>query len=165
NPGDIFALKIINNERLGGEPYFGTGKTDWTNAISNDMAARNELHLSYGGASQVTNYYISLGTDLGNGLFKREDFNSYNVKANLDSKPLDRLKISTTLSYNYNEHKSGSIDNFSQAFFFQPTYNIHGPDGSYTTYTSATGDVSYNPVTLNKSVDNKTIGKNFMGSA
>src|SRR5699024_5346369 len=110
-------------------------------------------------------YYISLGTDLGNGLFKREDFNSYNVKANLDSKTLDRLKISTTLSYNYNEHKSGSIDNISQAFFFQPTYNIHEPDGSYTTYTSATGDVSYNPVTLNKSVDNKTIGKNFMGSA
>lgn len=164
DPTNTNAQQIVNNKRTNGDPYFGSGQTDWADEITRSAGVSHDFNLSYGAGNDATNYFVSLNTKLNKGLFKRDEFNSYNIRANIDSDPKDWLSLNASLSYNYNSDKSGNATNFSSAFFFQPTYNTYDGAGDYTRLVSNTGNESYNPVARNKEISNSQIGNNVVGS-
>src|SRR5699024_2929706 len=164
NPFNLDAQQIVNNQRNTGEPYFGNGQTDWEEQLTRSAGVTHNFNLSYGASNDVTNYFVSLNTKLNKGLFKREEFNSYNIRANIDSDPLDWLNLNASLSYNYNQDKSGNATDFSSAFFFQPTYNVYKKGGEYTRLADMSGSERYNPVAQNQEISKDQVGQNVIGS-
>src|SRR5699024_422853 len=156
--------QIVNNQRNTGEPYFGNGQTDSEEQLTRSAGVTHNFNLSYGASNDVTNYFVSLNTKLNKGLFKREEFNSYNIRANIDSDPLDWLNLNASLSYNYNQDKSGNATDFSSAFFFQPTYNVYKKGGEYTRLVDISGSERYNPVAQNQEISKDQVGQNVIGS-
>ena len=164
NPTNTNAQQIVNNQRTTGEAYFSDGQTDWVDQLDRSAGVTHDFNLSYGASNEVTNYFVSLNTKLNKGLFEREKFNSYNIRANIDSNPLDWLSLNASLSYNYNKNRSGNATDFSSAFFFQPTYDVYNWSGGYTRLVNISGDERYNPVARNMKMTNKEIGQNVVST-
>ena len=121
-----------------GKNYNVLAKTDvnWLDEVFNDAALLQSYELSVSGANAKTNYYVSGGYYDQEGIAPGSDFNRYSLRANVEQRAADWLKVGTNTLLNYQEielAQSGDytiVTPISAARFMMPYWNPRRPDGS-----------------------------------
>ena len=129
-----------------GKNYDLLGKTDvnWLDAVYNNAALLQNYELSVSGASDRTNYYISGGYYNKDGIAVGSYFDRYSLRANVEQRAADWLKIGTNTMLNYQgieQADEGSytlVTPISAARFMLPYWNPYRPDGSIASIDDGT---------------------------
>lgn len=129
-----------------GKNYDLLGKTDvnWLDAVYNNAALLQNYELSVSGASDRTNYYISGGYYNQDGIAVGSYFDRYSLRANVEQRAADWLKIGTNTMLNYQgieQADEGSytlVTPISAARFMLPYWNPYRPDGSIASIDDGT---------------------------
>lgn len=123
---------------------FGEG-TNWQNAIFQEALNQN-YQLNFSGGSEKTNYSISGGYSLQDGIVVNSDFERYNFRVNIDQEVNSRIKVGTSASMSYIKSRGvltgaqspGAAVNFPgatiAALLFPPTLPVlnENQPGGYT---------------------------------
>jgi TonB-linked SusC/RagA family outer membrane protein len=141
----------------------GTINTNWYDPVLRTGAIRN-VDLSISGGSDKVQYMISGNNFLQEGVMKKSDFKRSTGRVNLDFKPLDKMKIGTSILYSYNTRgRLRNDDNISGGlegtYFYPPNKGIYNPDGSY--YKIATFE---NPIAAIEESNITMLTNRFLGS-
>lgn len=131
-----------------GKNYDLLGKTDvnWLDAVYNNAALLQNYELSVSGASDRTNYYISGGYYNKDGIAVGSYFDRYSLRANVEQRAADWLKIGTNTMLNYQgieQADEGSytlVTPISAARFMLPYWSPYRPDGSIASIDDGTVD-------------------------
>lgn len=129
-----------------GKNYDLLGKTDvnWLDAVYNNAALLQNYELSVSGASDRTNYYISGGYYNQDGIAVGSYFDRYSLRANVEQRAADWLKIGTNTMLNYQgieQADEGSytlVTPISAARLMLPYWNPYRPDGSIASIDDGT---------------------------
>ena len=129
-----------------GKNYDLLSKTDvnWLDAVYNNAALLQNYELSVSGASDRTNYYISGGYYNQDGIAVGSYFDRYSLRANVEQRAADWLKIGTNTMLNYQgieQADEGSytlVTPISAARFMLPYWNPYRPDGSIASIDDGT---------------------------
>ena len=129
-----------------GKNYDLLSKTDvnWLDAVYNNAALLQNYELSVSGASDRTNYYISGGYYNQDGIAVGSYFDRYSLRANVEQRAADWLKIGTNTMLNYQgieQADEGSytlVTPISAARFMLPYRNPYRPDGSIASIDDGT---------------------------
>ena len=129
-----------------GKNYDLLSKTDvnWLDAVYNNAALLQNYELSVSGASDRTNYYISGGYYNQDGIAVGSYFDRYSLRANVEQRAADWLKIGTNTMLNYQgieQADEGSytlVTSISAARFMLPYWNPYRPDGSIASIDDGT---------------------------
>lgn len=129
----------------------GTANTDWQREVIQKGLIQN-LNLSVMGASKDgnTNYGFSTGLTDQKGVLINTGFKRYSLRANVESKFFDLLKIGTNLNYSLSKQTGGSSSMYTNygAANYRPDVPVRNPDGSY-----ANDGLSDNPVATRMATD------------
>ncbi len=107
---------------------------NWMDEISNESAIRTEHILSASGGSERTNYLISMGYYMEDGILQNTDFNRYTGRVNVDSQAKDWMKIGLNANFAHSESDYLSFDGSSTsnvwytAQFMAPVYPVYLKD-------------------------------------
>ena len=111
----------------------GKTNTDWYDELfRNSVSTTHNLSIN-GGGDKYT-YYTSLAYTRNAGLLKNNDYDRYNLTANLSMHPSQKVKIDFGASMSYQYSKSpalNSLDPFQYAYFANPYEKPYNEDGSY----------------------------------
>ena len=111
----------------------GKTNTDWYDELfRNSVSTTHNLSIN-GGGDKYT-YYTSLAYTRNAGLLKNNDYDRYNLTANLSMHPSQKVKIDFGASMSYQYSKSpalNSLDPFQYAYFANPYESPYNEDGSY----------------------------------
>jgi len=140
-----------------------TINTNWYDPVLRTGALRN-VDLSISGGSDKVQYMISGNNLLQEGVMKKSDFKRSTGRVNLDFKPIDKMKIGTSMLYSYNSRgRLRNDDNISGGlegtYFYPPNKPIYNADGSY--YKIATFE---NPIAAIEESNITMITNRFLGS-
>lgn len=108
---------------------------DWRDVLYNNHAPMMSHDLTISGAGERNNYYVSAGYLTQEGISPSSNIERYNLRINLEMKPLTWLKagINTTVGYtksNYSESGGNSGHNPSHAVYrLNPYFNPYNEDG------------------------------------
>ena len=109
--------------------------TNWYDELfRNGVSTTHNLSISGGGEKYT--YYTSLAYTRNAGLLKNNDYDRYNVTANLTMTPNQkvRLDFSATMAYQYSKSPAlSTFDPFKYAYFANPYEKPYNADGSYCT--------------------------------
>jgi len=72
--------------------------TDWMSLVLNNNAVQHEENISISGATDKTNYYVSLGYASQEGIAKSNSLDRFTFRSNIDQKVYNWLKIGTNVS-------------------------------------------------------------------
>ena len=130
-----------------GKNYDLLGKTDvnWLDAVYNNAALLQNYELSVSGASDRTNYYISGGYYNQDGIAVGSYFDRYSLRANVEQRAADWLKIGTNTMLNYQgieQADEGSytlVTPISAARFMLPYWTRTDPTDRLPRSTTARG--------------------------
>lgn len=142
-------IGIVGIVRSGKDRFKGWTK-DQQDAYLNELSQNNtnwydELfrngvstthNLSISGGSEKYTYYTSLAYTRNAGLLKNNNYDRYNVTANLTMTPNQkvRLDFSATMAYQYSKSPAlSTFDPFTYAYFANPYEKPYNADGSYCT--------------------------------
>ncbi len=145
----------------------GTG-TNWQNSVYRTAIAKNH-QLSFSGAKEGINYYLSggyldqEGTIIGSGL-KR-----YTIRLNVDAKVKSWLKVGSNLTSGITNEKVTVNQSFqgliSNTLLQSPDIPVRNTDGTFAGPPSSDQSVTYyNPVAEALVRKNTLIRKNFLGN-
>ena len=81
--------------------------TDWADAGYRD-GIRNEFNFKTSGGTENTKHYFSLGYLSDEGYVQESQFDRYSARLNVNTKPMDRVKINTNLDYSYSEYNDAT---------------------------------------------------------
>ena len=113
--------------------YVAYPNTDWYDELfRNSVSTTHNLSIN-GGGDKYT-YYTSLAYTRNAGLLKNNDYDRYNLTANLSMHPSQKVKIDFGASMSYQYSKSpalNSLDPFQYAYFANPYESPYNEDGSY----------------------------------
>ncbi len=115
--------------------------TDWYGEVLQTGFSHNH-NLSLSGGSERTTYFMAIGYTNQNGMLKRNEFERYSARFNLDHRVGKRLKIGASVSYADNLSASPNTGSTTGAAFnlaglgriplvTAPTVAPLNPDGSY----------------------------------
>ena len=145
----------------------GSG-TDWQDEVYRTAIAKNH-QLSFSGAKEGINYYLSAGfldqegTIIGSGL-KR-----YTIRLNTDAKVKSWLKVGANLTSGITNEKVTVNQSFtgliSNTLLQSPDIPVRNADGTFAGPPSSDQSVTYyNPVAEALTRENTLIRKNFLGN-
>lgn len=151
---------------LGGVLDDKGANTDWQKEITRTAYTKN-YNLSFGGGSEKTTYYGSVGVQRQEGILRNSNLDRYTGRINVSQKLLeDRLTLDVNLNAAYTDNQRPPIDNSSGgsapgspgslvggALAANPTYPAYDADGTPFKYQSG------NPLTtlaLQKDVTSTT---------
>lgn len=145
----------------------GSG-TDWQDEVYRTAVATSH-QLSFSGAKDGTNYYLSGGYLDQEGTLLGSGYKRYTMRLNLDSKVKDWLKVGATLNagitnetITINQSYGGLISN---TLLQAPDIPVRNIDGTYASPAEGSDFVTYfNPVAEALTKENKLIRKNFLGN-
>jgi TonB-linked SusC/RagA family outer membrane protein len=72
--------------------------TDWMSLVLNNQAVQHEENISISGATDKTNYYVSVGYSSQEGIAKSNSLDRFTFRSNIDQKVYNWLKIGTNVS-------------------------------------------------------------------
>lgn len=153
------------NQYLSPDQISQLGKgTDWQDAVFRTAPVQNH-QLSISGGNAKTRYLLSGNYFDQQGIIKHTDFTRLGVRANVDAQPLDRLKVSASLSVNKSDANVAPSGFITSLLSMPPTATIYEPNGSYT-LRNPFENIFANPVAtineqLNKSTTNRLLGTAF----
>ncbi len=142
---------------------FGTADTDWQDLISNKNALWNQADLSVSGGTGKTSYYASLSASDQEGILIGNEFQRYGFSTNLDIEASERLKIGTSINYNYSVNKQSGITSFNNALY-RPDQPVFNEDGSFTSVPGFFGDMR-NPLGDEAMIRDRAVSQNVIASA
>lgn len=133
-----------------GDPNNPAADVDWLDEITRSNGAIQNYQLSFSGGNNRTRSYLSGGYFNQKGLVKKNDYEKYNFRVNLDHQIIPILKVGTDLTMTYMTtnriHGSNNIYSpWSNAIAQRPDESVYNADGGYYLTNQ------YNPVqTLNE---------------
>lgn len=141
--------------------------TNWQNAVFKKAAPIQNHQLSFAGGGSNGNYYMGFNYFNQDGLVIGSNNEKYNIRLNVETRPLEKLKISTSLNFTreqtqsvYSQGTDGGM--LSSAIRADPTVpDTLGPDGRYLDVGSSAQD---NPLGLAKGVDNVLLSNRIYGT-
>ena len=142
--------------------YFGTADTDWQDKITNKNALWTQYNMNVSGGSESVNYMVSATVSDQEGLMLGNRFKRYNISSSIDASITKRLKVGTSVNYNYSVNKSSDINSL-QAGNYRPDMAVYNENGSLTTSIGRFGEV-FNPLGDAGKVRNRAISQNIFGS-
>ncbi len=112
--------------------------TNWYDLLLRNAFSHNH-HLSLSGGADKYTYYVSLGVNDEKGMLINNDYQRYNVSANINMRPTDRVRIDVGVDASRQRSKSpdSSVNAFTYAYFANPYEKAYEADGSYA------GDQTY----------------------
>jgi TonB-linked SusC/RagA family outer membrane protein len=145
----------------------GSG-TDWQKEVYRTAMTKSH-QISFSGAKDGTNYYLSGGFLDQEGTLIGSGYKRYTMKLNLDSKVKDWLKVGTNINtgvtnekITINQSYGGLITN---TLLEAPDLPVTNADGSYAVPSSGqTGGVYFNPVAEALTKHNSLVRKNYLGN-
>lgn len=130
----------------------GQNNTNWYDELfHNGVSTVHNLSISGGGEKYT--YYTSLAYTRNAGLLKNNDYDRYNITANLSMNPTQKVKIDfgATMSYQYSKSPAlSNIDPFTYAYFANPYESPYNTDGSYRADDTYYSLGEYNNKTTNR---------------
>jgi TonB-linked SusC/RagA family outer membrane protein len=146
----------------------GSG-TNWQDQIFETAPIQNH-QLSVSGGNENSSYYVGLNYFDQDGIVESSSNKKYNARLNIDSNPLEKLKISLNVNYTREDTKeilfSNAANDFAgpinTAIQFDPTLPPElNENGRYFLNPTIALD---NPVALIKGIDDDEVSKRFYGS-
>ena len=121
-----------------GQNYKVLSQTDvnWMDVVFNSAALLQSHELSISGADEKTNYYLSAGYYSQEGTALGSLFDRYSMRANVERRATDWLKIGTQTMLNYQEIQQADEGSYtlvtpiSAARFMMPYWDPYKADGS-----------------------------------
>ena len=121
-----------------GQNYNVLSQTDvnWMDVVFNSAALLQSHELSISGADEKTNYYLSAGYYSQEGTALGSLFDRYSMRANVERRATDWLKIGTQTMLNYQEIQQADEGSYtlvtpiSAARFMMPYWDPYKADGS-----------------------------------
>lgn len=110
---------------------------NWRDVIYNNNAPMYSYELSTSGGSNKFNYFVSAAYFGQEGIAVGSDFERYSVRANLEVRPVEWLKIGTNTSLSYEKIKEADEGDYnvvtpvSASKFMLPYWNPYREDGSW----------------------------------
>ena len=109
--------------------------TNWYDELfRNGVSTTHNLSISGGGEKYT--YYTSLAYTRNAGLLKNNNYDRYNITANLTMTPNQKVRLDFGASMSYQDSKSPALstfDPFQYAYFANPYEKPYNTDGSYCT--------------------------------
>lgn len=142
--------------------------TDWQDEIFRDATVQNHSFSASGGGDKGT-YFIGLNYFDQDGIVNNSSYEKYNARINVQSKPLDNLKLSTNISVTHSDRQAILFSNLTNeaagpinaAIQYDPTilpgFDV---DGQYFRNSTIALD---NPLALNDGYSNVSLGTNING--
>lgn len=122
---------------------------NWMDEISDNSAVRTEHILSVNGGSERTNYLVSLGYYLENGILQNTDFSRYTGRVNVDTQAKDWLKVGLNANFAHSESDYLSFTDATTsnvwytAQFMAPVYPVYLKDMEGKNILDANGRRQY----------------------
>lgn len=113
-------------------------ETDWQRAVLRENAFQQDHSMSLSGATDVTNYYFSLGYSAQDGVTRPNDMSRFTLRANVDQKIKSWLKVGINTGLTKSKYSglntganslSGNIFNAIRQLPNTPVYNPDHPTG------------------------------------
>lgn len=117
---------------------------DWRKEVYNDAAPFRNYELAASGGSTVFNYFISGGYYKQEGIAVGSDFARWSLRANLEAKVTDWLKIGTNTALAYenieeaDEGEYTTVTPISASRFMLPYWDPYAPDGNLASVADGT---------------------------
>ena len=145
----------------------GSG-TNWQNEVYRSAMAKNH-QISFSGAKDGTNYYLSGGFLDQQGTLLGSGYKRYTMRLNLDTKVKDWLKVGANLNTGITNEKITINQSYggliSNTLLQAPDIPIRNIDGNFAAPADGqTGGVYFNPVAEALTKNNKLVRKNFLGN-
>lgn len=138
-----------------GQDYEKLGKTNinWFDEIFSDRALLQNYELSVNGATEKLNYFVSGSYYDQDGIAQGSSFKRYNLRANVEARANNWLKIGTNSMIAYEEYEQADDGNYSlytpisACRFMLPYWNPYKTDGSYASTNDRTwAGTGLNPI-------------------
>ena len=120
------------------------GGTDWQDEVLRQGIKRNN-QISVSGGSDNNDYYVSLAILDNKGIVINRDYKKYSLRANMNAKVSDKVKVGLNL-YLGREEFDGASANVFDAVTYDPTSPARGEDGSYP--NAAFASLQVNPLLI-----------------
>lgn len=129
-----------------GKNYNVLGKidVDWLDEIYNNAAMLQNYELSISGANEKTTYYVAGGFYNQEGIAAGSNFDRYSIRANIEQRAADWLKVGTNTMLNYQGVEQADAGDYyimtpvSAAQFMLPYWNPRRADGSIASIDDGT---------------------------
>lgn len=109
---------------------------NWMDEVFNNNAPSQSYELSVNGATEKTNYYVSGGFFDQDGITIGSSFSRYNLRANVENRAKDWLKLGTNTLLAYEEMEQAEDGEYtlyapiSASHFMLPYWNPYNADGT-----------------------------------
>ncbi len=142
--------------------------TDWQRAIFRN-AQENNHTLSFSGASDKTDYYISGGYFNQDGTIISSDFHRYTIHAAVNSQVKDWFRVGTSLTANQNKTDLSLGNNYGliyNALLQAPDAQVYNADGTFAGPVVVNGqnEGSANPIAQASLITNYLVRTNVQGN-
>ena len=130
-----------------GDEYYDKVKgidVNWMDEVFNNNAPTQSYELSVNGATDKTNYYVSGGFFDQDGITFGSSFRRYNVRANVENRAKEWLKLGTSTMLAYQETEQAVDGDYaiyapiSASHFMLPYWNPYNEDGSLASTNDGT---------------------------
>lgn len=143
--------------------------TDWQDLVYR-TAPQQDHNLSISGGNQDTKYYTSFGYFNQDGVIRNSGFERMSLRANIEHKLFEKLKLSTNLSIQnsiYNRAQYQSADGGGgipwSSMVLPPTMPVRDANGNYTKFTGVSWGET-NPVGLSENWKDKNVNLRLIGN-
>lgn len=119
--------------------------TNWLDYLFNETAPVWSVDLSISGASEKTDYYISLGTFNQTGTAPDSFLSRYNIRSNINTQATNWLKFGVNLGLTYQDYRSGPYTSDSFRNSWQNPINLANWGLPWTTPYEINTDDPNNP--------------------
>jgi TonB-dependent starch-binding outer membrane protein SusC len=137
--------------------------TNWQNQAFRKAATQSH-QVSVSGGNLKTRYLVSANYFHQDGIVRNTDFKRLGFRANLDSKPFEKLKLSASLTgskADANVTPSGIINSL---LIMPSTATVYEPNGTYT-LRNPFENIFANPIATLNEQQNKAITNRFLGTS
>ena len=106
--------------------------TNWYKLLLRNAFQMNH-HLSLSGGADRVTYYLSAGVNDDNGMLIRNNYQRYSLNANIELRPVDRLKLTFGMDASHQRSLSPDsyVDPFTYAYFANPYERAYDENGDY----------------------------------
>jgi len=138
--------------------------TDWQGAAFRQAPTQNH-QLSVSGGNQKTRYLLSGNYLSQDGIIKNTDFQRIGFRANVDSRPFERLKLSASLTGSRSDANVAPAGIINSLLIMPPTATIYEANGAYT-LRNPFENIFANPIATiteqqNRALTNRLLGTTF----
>jgi TonB-linked SusC/RagA family outer membrane protein len=159
---------IAANPNFADPTLLGPG-TDWQDAVF-QIAPMQNHNIMVSGGSEGTQYTVSGGYFKQDGIIIGSDFDRFTLRANIDSKVKDGIKIGSSIALSRKNEKMISSDGgdgvISQAAQMAPHIPVRNFDGSFAgpEQQNVSSQISFNPVALALLRNNTLVNNRVMAN-